>query len=163
MSVNSPIALTLFDFCEEFAGEVRAGKPQPSMAVTEDARIVVFCASFFDQLFAHVLERPIEGFTPESKRAAARLAEELKKDPGQPDELRSLIPLFEKFCDMYSELIGGSYGAGEITYKQFHEKYVSRLLARAQAWAEKAKYLDLGARIHAALEAYEGAIRTMKW
>jgi hypothetical protein len=67
-------------------------------------------------------ERPIEGFTTESKRAATRLTEELKKDQGQPDELRSVIPLFEKFCDMYSELIGGSYGAGEITYKQFHEK-----------------------------------------
>jgi hypothetical protein len=161
--MTSPISLELFDFFDEFASGVLAGEPQPLAAVTDDARIVVFCTSFFDQFFAEVLHRPIEGFTPQSKRLAARLAEELRKEESVPGELRSLIALFEKFCDVYSELISGSYGVGEITYKQFHEKYVRRLLERAEAWAEKAQYPDLSARIHSAREVYDHAIQAMKW
>jgi hypothetical protein len=161
--MTSPIALELFDFVDEFAGEVHAGKLQPLDVVTGSAQIVVFCESLFDQLFANVLKRPIEGFTPGSKRSAARLAEEPKNKTSVPRELRSLIALFEKFCDMYSELISGSYGVGEITYKQFHEKYVRRLLERCEAWAEKAPYPDLSSRIHSALEGYDDAILAMKW
>ena len=118
---------------------------------------------FFDQLFARVLKRPIRGFASESKRMAVRLAEELKSENSEPRELRALIALFEKFCDVYSELIAGSYGAGNITYKQFHERYVRRLLTRAEAWARVAPYPDLAARIRDALTAYDNAIEAMQW
>lgn len=159
----SPISLALFDAIDDFARDVRGGDPKPLAAVTVGVEIIVFCESFFDQLFANVLNCQIQGFNPQSQNSASRLAEELKRDPNSSAPLRSLIGLFENFCEVYSQLISGSYAEGEITYRQFHELYVSRLLERAKAWAEKSDLPDLADRIDSALEVYDNAILAMKW
>ncbi len=162
MPTSSPIELTLFDFVDEFAQQIQMGSPTPLEVVTVSSGIVVFCESFFDQLFAHVLDCPITGFDPESKRAASRLAEEMK-GAETSTELRALVALFEKFCDMYLDVIKGSYGAAEITYRRFHQTYMRRLLDRAGRWAEQASHSDLAARIAQARNAYDQAIGAMRW
>jgi hypothetical protein len=162
MLMNSPIELRLFDFVDEFAREVDTGTREPGEELPKGAQIVVFCQSFFDQLFAKVLKHPITGLDPESKRKAARLAEELKVKGVSP-ELRRLIVLFEGFCDLYAEVVDGSYGAETITYRQFHEKYMVRLLDRAWTWAVHASYPDLAERIDQARTTYKHAIEAKNW
>jgi hypothetical protein len=160
----SPISLELFDFIDDFARAVRAGNPRPSAAVTEGAEIVVFCESFFDQLFANVLKRPIEGFTSSSQKIAARLAEAMhKQEPPPLKELRALIALFEGFCEMHEELILGSYAAGQISYGEFHNKYMCELLALAGDWASAAGKRELAERIETALTVYDEATGAKRW
>ncbi len=163
MPTSSPIELTLFNFVDEFAFQITSGTPGPLEEVADSSSIIVFCESFFDQLFAHALDCPITGFDPDSKRKAARLAEELKGDAQTSLELRALVALFESFCDMYLEVIKGSYGAAKITYTRFHQNYMRRLLDKAQKWAEQAPYPDLALRITQASSIYTQAVGARKW
>jgi hypothetical protein len=163
MPASSPVELTLFDFVDEFASQVRMGNPKARETVVGSSRIVVFCESFFDQFFAKVLHSAITGFDPDSKRKAARMAEQLKGEPPSSAELRALVALFESFCDMYLDVIKGSYGAAEITYARFHQNYMRRLLERAGRWAEQVPYPDLAARIAQARSVYTEAIGAMRW
>jgi hypothetical protein len=158
-----PIELSLFDFVDDFARQITGGHPKPSEVVEQSAGIVVFCESFFDQLFAQVLDCPITGFDPTSKRKASRLAAGLAGPLAGSPNLRALVALFEGFCDMYLDVIKGSYGSSEITYLRFHDNYMQRLLKRALAWAKEAPYDDLAARIESAQQGYSAAIGAMRW
>jgi hypothetical protein len=161
--MSSPVALELFDFVDEFARDVRGGKITAFQVVVGDDTIVIFSESFFDQFFANVLSRPIKQFSAASKRDAGRLAEELRSEAAATRESRALIALFEGFCDMYGELINGSYGAGDIPYRDFHGAYLSPLLEEAEAWAAQAQEPDLLARVKAASKAEREAVSAAKW
>ncbi|MGN6372325.1 MAG: hypothetical protein ACTHM1_04960 [Solirubrobacteraceae bacterium] len=159
----SSIALELFDFVDEFAHEVDEGTITADQTVAVDDTMVIFSESFFDQFFANVLKRPIEQFSAASKRDAGRLADELRNEAAATGELRALIALFEGFCDMYGELINGSYGAGDITYADFYRSYLEPLLEDAEAWAEQAQDPELLARLQAASQAQHDAVSAAKW
>lgn len=161
--MSSPIALELFDFIDEFARDVRAGEITALQTVTSDDTIVIFSESFFDQFFANALKRPIRQFSSTSKREAGRLAEELRSEEAATAASRALIALFEGFCDMSGELINGSYGAGDIDYRDFHLAYLSPLLEEAEAWAAHAQEHDLLARVQAASDAERKAVSAAKW
>ena len=163
MLPQSPIELSLFDFVDEFARGLEGGVPEGSDSVVDNSTVVMFCESFFDQLFASVLHCPITGFDTRSKHKAARLAEKSRTATPLSQELRKLVSLFESFCDMYQDVIKGSYGAGEITYSKFHQKYMSRLLERAELWAGQEGYSDLQTRIAAARTRYDEAVEGMLW
>jgi hypothetical protein len=64
---------------------------------------------------------------------------------------------------MYQDVIGGSYGAEDITYGAFHDKYLSRLLDRALAWAREVPFEDLADRIALAQLACADAVGAMRW
>src|SRR4051794_34437397 len=110
----APIELSLFDFVDEFATEMRRDGLKdglnPLDTLAANSRIVTFCESFFVQFFANVLNTEIDGFDSQSKRAASDLAVGLRDDKAKAS-VRALIALFEKFCDMYADIIGGAYGA----------------------------------------------------
>lgn len=163
MPPSSPIELDLFDFVDNFALSIKAGNPNRERAVTAGDAVIGFCTSFFAQFFANVLACPITGFDPASKRKASRLAEAggdtLAVSPGQ----RLLVTSFESFCDMYQDVVDGSYGAAEITYTTFHDRYLSRLLEHALAWARELPYEALADRIALAQLVYSDAATVMKW
>ncbi|MFI4990319.1 MAG: hypothetical protein ACHQHO_05325 [Solirubrobacterales bacterium] len=160
--MSAPVEPSLFDFVDEFAAEVQKGELSPLETLAANARIITFCESFFVQFFANVLGKEIEGFDPQAKRSAAGIAIELKDDQAQAP-VRALIGLFEKFCDMYADIIGGAYGAAEITYASFHRLYVGRLLRRAAEWAAAADLDELETRIVQSQQRYEDAVKSRKW
>ena len=163
MPTTSPVETSVFDFVDDFARRITRGDPKPLETVAESSSIITFCKSFFDQFFASVLDCPITSFDPDAKRQAARLAEQRRGDPSTPDEVRRLITLFEKFCDMYQGVIRGSYGAEAITYAEFHRNYVRLLLDRALQWAQQAQQQALADRIILARRTYADAVAAMKW
>jgi hypothetical protein len=161
--MSSPVTLKLFEFVDEFAGDVRAKKITALQTVAGDDKIVIFSEGFFDQYFANVLEQPIRQFSAASKRAAGQLAEELRSEGAATRESRALIALFEDFCDMYGELINGSYGAGNIAYRDFCAGYLSPLLEDVETWAKHAGEAELLARVQAASRVEREAVSAAKW
>lgn len=105
--MTSPIEPSLFDFVETFAGEVADGSVTGTGTVEESSAIIDFCESFFDQFFANVVRVPILGFGPTSKALAARAAVDLRDDE-MAKPVRSLIALFEKFCDLHGGVTSGA-------------------------------------------------------
>lgn len=163
MPAASPIELKIFDFIDDFARKIRGGNPTPSTVVVQTDGIVVFCESFFDQLFVRVLGASITGFDPPSKRKGVALVSRETGPLANSASLRALVTLFESFCDMYQDVIEGSYGAAEITYARFHDRYMSRLLDRALAWAREGSSQELADRIALAHLVYSDAIGAMQW
>jgi hypothetical protein len=157
----SPIEPTLFDFVEVFAGEVEAGGITGAGTVDESSAIIEFCESFFDQFFANVLHIQILGFGATSKNLASRAAVE-RRDAAALKSVRSLIALFERFCDLHGEVLGGDYGSAKITYRKFHADYMRKLLERAERWAGETDE-PLAVRIRAAREHYDRAMRSQGW
>ena len=157
-----PLEPSLFDFVSDFSQEVLDGKIGQLDTVEESSPVITFCENLFSQFFAEYLGQPIEGFDFEAKRAAAGLAERFQ---GQEDrkETRSLIALFEKFCDLYGDVVGGAYGSGSVTYQTFHSDYMRRLLARTLTWSKQGEYGELTAAIERAQDTYETAMKKKKW
>ncbi len=159
---QEPIELSLFAFIDEFAAQVKGGDPGPLDKLSGDSKVIVFCQSFFVQFFGKVLDVEIDGFDAVAKRAAAGLAVDLQGEQTKAP-IRAIIALFEKFCDMYADVVAGSYAASEITYRVFHRQYVSRLLGKAEAWAGADGHTALSAQIAKSRTVYEAAISQMKW
>lgn len=152
----------LFDFICDFAGEVANGTVAKLDTVEESSPIIVFCESFFEQFFGNALKAPITGFDQVSKGVAADQAEELKLQDGTK-ETRRIVALFEKFCDLHADVVGGTYGAGSITYQRFHSDYMRRLLRATLDWARDEQAADLTVAVDSAMIAYENAMVTKGW
>jgi hypothetical protein len=160
--MSSPIEPSLFDFVDEFAEQVEQGELTPIDTLAASSRIVTFCESFFVQFFANELSHEIDGFDPVAKRAAAGIAVDFSDDD-EKRPVRALVSLFEKFCDMYADVLGGAYGAAQITHERFHRQYMSRLLRRAEDWAKADGHEELQQRITKSRRAYEAAVKSRKW
>jgi hypothetical protein len=164
--MSSRLSPDLFKFVHDFAKEVADGKITKFETVEESSPIIAFCESFFEQFFGDELDTQITVFDHDAKRAAAEEAERLKLRGGNADDTkdaRRLIALFEKFCDLYADVVGGTYGAGSITYRRFHADYMRRLLRAALAWARERKRRDLVAAIESASSAYDAALQGRGW
>jgi hypothetical protein len=158
--VSGSIELSLFDFIDDFADEVQDESIDRDDTVEKSSPIISFCETFFDQFFA-ALGHNISGFNDDAKRDASELAERLRLR-ADTKPMRVVIALFEEFCEMYDDVLG-SYGSGSITYDEFHADYMTRLLKRANQWAN-AKGLDaLAERITAARTVYDTAIKAKRW
>jgi hypothetical protein len=74
------------------------------------------CESFFEQFFA-TLNHEISGlFDYTAKEEAAELAIRLGlKNERETKHTRTVIALFELFCDMYADVEGGLYGLTGLT------------------------------------------------
>jgi hypothetical protein len=158
----SPIEPSLFDFVDEFATEITKNHPGPFETLAANSRIITFCESFFVQLFANVFSTTIEGFDTEAKRLAAGFAVDLEEDDTAAP-LRALLSLFESFCAMYEDLMGGMSGGSEITYVELHSQYISLLLERAKDWAQAEEHQDLAERASQAQRSYEQAAKSQSW
>ena len=51
----------------------------------------------------------------------------------------AFIALFEGLCDMYTEVVQGSYGGEAITYEDFHQNHTIELLDESYSWAKSAR------------------------
>lgn len=159
--MSSVVQPSLFDFVSDFADEVKAGKIEELATLEESSGIIVFCESFFEQFFATV-GLSIDGFNLRGKRAAAGLAETMtRSDETAP--VRALVSLYERFCDMYVDLVGTSFGDGTITYQVFHADYMRRLLKRALDWVTTAGHHDVIVPLTKAIGDYDEAMKKMKW
>lgn len=128
----------------------------------ESSPIIVFCESFFEQFFGNVLEAPITGFDQLSKGVAAEQAERLRQRE-DTKEARRLVALFEKFCDLHADVLGGTYGAGSITYQRFHSEYMRRLLKATFEWACAESVNGLADVVEASIATYENAMVAKGW
>jgi hypothetical protein len=161
--VSSQLDPRLFGFVHDFAGDVEKGTVGKLDTVEASSPIIVFCESFFEQFMGDVLGSPITGFDQESKRAAAGIAERLKVDAPGEKATRRVLALFERFCDVHADVVGGTYGAGSITYQRFQADYMRRLLEAAEGWAEVSGQTALRDAIAAARAAYDKALRAQGW
>jgi hypothetical protein len=159
--VTPPIEPSLFDFVEEFAAEVENGKVARLDTVEESAAIIVFCQTFFLQFFA-ALGHDIDAFDQAAKHEASEIVERLRLKEGT-GHWRALIALFESLCDMYADVLGGTYGSGSITYQKFHVDYMRRLLSGAEDWAEIEGLDELAGRISAVSDVYGKAMKAKRW
>jgi hypothetical protein len=161
--VSAPIALSLFDFVDEFAAEVKIGSIEGLDPVEEDSSLLIdFCETFFVQFFGP-LGCNIRSFDAVSKRQASELVERLRLQEGDTQHTRVIITLFESFCDMYEDIADGSYGSWSVTYEEFHTDYMSRLLEGAQEWANVEGFKELADRITDACYAYNVTITAKGW
>jgi hypothetical protein len=160
--VGSQLNPALFDFVHDFADDVSNDKVDRLTTVEESSPIIAFCETFFEQFLGDELGAAITGFDQDSKRIAAREAERLKQED-RAKEARQLLALFEKFCDLHADVVGGTYGAGSINYQRFHADYMRRLLGAAEAWATAENRPELTSAIASARQAYEGALGAKGW
>jgi hypothetical protein len=161
--VSSQLDPRLFEFVHDFAADVEKGTVGKLDTVEASSPIIVFCESFFEQFMGDVLGSPITGFDQESKRTAAGIAERLKVDVPGDKATRRVLALFERFCDVHADVVGGTYGAGSITYQRFHADYMRRLLEAGEDWADASGQTALRDVIAAARVAYDKALRAQGW
>jgi hypothetical protein len=161
--VSSQLDPALFAFVRDFAADVETGTVGKLETVEASSPIIMFCESFFEQFMGDVLGSPITGFDQESKRTAAGIAERLKLDAPGDTATRRVLALFERFCDVHADVVGGTYGAGSITYQRFHADYMRRLLEAAEKWAEASEQTELKDAIASARAAYDAALRAQGW
>ena len=161
--MTSPIEESLFDFIDDFADQLAAGKVRRWDTIERSSDMLAFCESFFDQFFGS-LGSAISGFGRKSKRNAGELAERLRLDEKDTSEdSRRLIVMFEEFCDMYSDLSSNYSSGSDVTYDVFHEDYLTRLLELAGDWAASTGQQSLAARIENCSRKYEDAVEGTEW
>jgi hypothetical protein len=160
--MSVPVEPSLFTFVDEFVDEIKNRKRKPLDTLAANSRIITFCEAFFAQFFANVLDEEIVGFDFAAKRTAAGIAIALAKDKTKA-EIRKLVALFEAFCEMHDDLLGGYGGAPDLTYRAFHREYMLRLLRGARDWAKADGHSELCERITAAYDNYVKAVKELKW
>jgi hypothetical protein len=152
---------SLFDFVDEFADQAREPDTAADDLVATNLNLVVFCEGFFAQFFESALKVEITGFGPEAQRVAASI---LAKG-GLKREVRSLVSLFESFCDWHMDVAGAGYEIPDMTWRRFHTRYLARLLQRSAAWVRivDPPQPQLRERLDSANANYDAAIRALQW
>jgi hypothetical protein len=162
--VPASIEPGLFEFVDEFAKQVQGGEFKPDDKLDANFRIMVFCENFFGQFFANALKTEMEGFDQSAKRKAAGVALDRQSEKGERARAtRALIAMFERFCDLYADALGGEYAEAAITLRYFHQEYLYKLLRRAEEWAKAWGDEALSKRIGESLERYTEAVGSQKW
>jgi hypothetical protein len=155
---DTPVAPSLFDLVMTYSREFASGRIDPAKPLKQTAPIIVFCQNFYIQFFQNVLNTSIVAVDDQSKRTAARLAVAREK-AGEAAEVLALIAWFEKFCDLWRDVLALGYGLSPGPFFiDFHESYVKRLLDRADAWAQTTSFEELKEASSKAREAYKTAV-----
>lgn len=155
------ISPALFDSLDEYIELLESHEAFSSRnVVPETSPIISFTENAFAQFFENEVGSEITGFDDHFKRRAAR-ARYRKKD--LPKQTRSLIVLFEQFCDVHDDVIGAGYGGQVAVLEAFHGKLVLRLLERIRALAGFRQDTALRGRANSGLERFEAAISGYDW
>lgn len=157
---ESPLSPTLFDLLDQYVAELPSLNISKKRRLTANSKLLTFCQNFFNQFFDNCLDHQITGFSAISKRSVVRLR--LRRKAELSREMRSLMTLYEEFCDLYVDLIGAGYGGGtKSTVEAVHTKFLPRLLERArqipsvqEALLERIRQTETG---------YLAAIGTLSW
>lgn len=119
--------------------------------------IVIFCETFFEELFNTEFGYEAGSPSAENKRWAVWKRVKLESTGNRP-ELCALIVYFEKLCDLWPDIKQASYAEAPLGFVYlFHEGYILPLLERIHAWAIKAQ-LSAAVRAQQAADLLESAI-----
>lgn len=160
MSDSDRIKPSLFDLLDEYSAQIRSGEVQPATSLPRTSRVLVFCENLFNQFFANVLGQQITGFGSAAQRNAARLR---KSGELTDASARTVVAVFEQFCDIYPDVLGAGYGGSPGTFRRFHRNLLPRLLRSFLTWARAGQELALATRIAEAQDAYSQALEEAKW
>jgi plasmid maintenance system killer protein len=155
------ISPALFDSIDTYIDLLDRGEAIANNVVPETSPVISFSQNAFAQFFQNEVHAEINGFDSKAKRKAARLRRTDKSRLSA--EARSLIALFEQFCDVYEDVLGAGYGGQESVLEEFHSRHVHRLLKRIAALAKANKDEELQHRADASLEAFDGAVKAYDW
>jgi hypothetical protein len=157
-ATDPPVQPSLFDLVTSYAADIVAGRIDPAKPLKHTTPIIVFCQNFYAQFFENVLGTTIVAVDEESKRTVARAAIAREK-AGEAAEVLALMAWFEKFCDLWQDVLALGYGLSPASFfRDFHASYVKRLLDRADAWAQTTTFDALKKASFEAREAYRDAV-----
>jgi len=159
---------SVFAFIKELADQIRSGRVHRCDPVRFHSRAVVFCDSFFGQLFSS-LGCQVSGFGERSREAVGSFTSRSRDQlPDNADSrlLRVLIVKFEKFCDIHDYIDGNGYGRSRssVDYGHLHTDYLASLLQAIVEWSgvsPEAQIVSEAAR--RCRDEYEDAIRETQW
>lgn len=155
------VSPALFDSIDEYVEQLNSGTALSDKVVPETSPLLTFTENAFAQFFQNEVGTEITGFDFKAKRRAARLRYSRKDRLSK--EARSLISLFEQFCDVHEDVLGAGYGGQASVLEDFHRKLVVRLLERLQALAGGNHDRELRARAASALGSFEQAVEAYDW
>lgn len=149
-----PVEPKLFLLLERYANALSRGEVEPEGELRPE--VVTFCVNFFQQFLQNVVGLEITGIDDESKAAAIRRRLELGQET-RTRPIRSLIVMFQDLCDMWPDLVEGTYDTSESPFRRFHKIYMPRLLKRIEDWARAGGYPDIANRAVAAARTFDAA------
>jgi hypothetical protein len=148
-----PVSIALFDLIAESAALIRANPKEIEARIESDAKILEFCEDFFQQFLKAVAGLAITGFDQKDKEEVARTRMASKSRP-----VRAVMAQYEKLCDTYYEFRGSVQLPG--SERRFRVTFVTRLMARIEAWAKSIGDKDLIAKVSEAAEDYADAVKS---
>jgi hypothetical protein len=154
------ISPELFDLLDEYVAELETGAAIVDDVVPQTSPMLAFIENAFAQFFQNQVGREIKGFDEKSKRRAAR-QRAAKKDLSP--QTRSLIVLYQQFCDSYEDIQSASYGGQATVLEEFHIKLMVRLIERIRALAGSKHDDELRSRADAAFDEFAPAVDSYDW
>lgn len=159
---------SVFDFIDELAAQIRAGRVHRTDSIRLHSRPVVFCDSFFGQFFGS-LGCDISGFGTRSRESVAAFAirsREQYPNDVEYSKIRILTVRFEKFCEIHDDIEGNGYGRSRssVSYGKLHDEYLPDLLDLIIEWSQLST--DRGDITAAAVRSktkYAEAVRETEW
>lgn len=149
-----PVEPKLFLLVERYANGLSSGEVAPEDELAPE--VVAFCVNFFQQFLQNEAGLEITGIDDASKEAAIRRRLELGQDK-RTLPVRRLIVMFQDLCDMWPDIVEGSYESSESPSRQFHKIYMPRLLKRIEDWAGASGYSDIANSAEAAARTLNAA------
>jgi hypothetical protein len=147
-----PVSIALFDLIAESAALIRANPKEIEARIESEAKILEFCEDFFQQFLMAVAGLAITGFDQKDKEEVARTRMASKSRPA-----RAVMAQYEKLCDTYYEFRGSVQLPG--SERRFRVTFVTRLMARIEAWAKSIGDMDLIAKVSEVAEDYADAVK----
>ena len=127
-----PIEPGLFALVRREASQIAAGELKGDMYL-KGTPIVLFCQSFYEQFFAHVVGKPLTAINQEAKTEAARQRLLL----GDSElERRKVLAKFEDLCDLWDGALGFGYDSSTEELHRFVQQWVPAFLDVVTSWAE---------------------------
>ena len=155
------ISLSLFDSIDEYTEDLEKGTAITKDVVPRTSPLLSFIENAFAQFFQNQVGTEIRGFDHICKIEAI-LLRRTKKSELLP-ETRSLIALFEQFCDVHDDVIGAGYGGQPSVLEEFHRKHVVRLLERLRSLAKARDDSELYKRVDSSMKRFGKAIVNHRW
>lgn len=122
--------------------------------------MLAFAENAFAQFFQNQVGKEIKGFDEKSKKRATR--QRAARTDLSPQS-RSLIVLYQQFCDIYEDIQSASYGGQATVLEEFHTKLMVRLIERIRALAGSKHDNDLRDRADQAFDAFAPAVNAYDW
>lgn len=161
MTASRIVNLALFDSIDEYCDLLRSGTAISKDAVPETSPVISFCENAFAQFFENEIGVEITGFGDDEKKRCVRLRKKHKAKYSK--EARSVMALYERFCDIFEDVLGAGYGGQSAVLEEFHRLYVLRLILRLGHLASAREDDALSARAEDAASGLESAIDDYEW